>query len=144
MIAIAITPLDQLAILMGDPLNNIATCLDIKTACFSDCNTPNILPCFFAAGGHHRQDYISCLKSFDSLLSDGVASGKAEFIQLGSLVHAAPHASDGERWSPPVDHGINLADTNRIQRVSLGNAKLASVEFCPATGGRLNRESCLF
>ncbi|WP_429037970.1 hypothetical protein, partial [Aeromonas media] len=106
--------------------------------------TPSITPRLFAAGGHYRQDNISRLKSSDSLLSDGVTSGKTEFIQLGSLVRAAPHASDGERWSPPVDHGINPADTNRIQRVSLGNAKLTSVEFCPATGGRLNRESCLF
>lgn len=99
-----------------DALDNGCEHLDVKAAGLAHGYPALVDACLFAAG-YGCNDLVAGLESEMTFLVGQVAAWEPVFAQPGALILPPPSGFDVQRRALPASDGINLANTDRIERV---------------------------
>ena len=137
-IAIAIGPLQHLAIAVRNTLNDALRGLDVERPRSTD-GDPSDMQARLLAGGHLGADVIPGLEAVHSLTTHQETPRKAVVIRQCALVLAATGGPNGQCRALPTQQHIDWTDAGRIQGVGFGNAEPRSVVFrLPTAAGVLS------
>jgi len=131
-IFVAIASLEHLTVARGDGVDPI----DTKEPAFPDRDTPFVHPLRFVGWWNHRQHQIPRLHPIHLFLPHEIASRKAVFAKERPAILPTPAGIDTPRAQRADLHPGELAHTERIQGMPLGQTKPLPVPARPpATPG---------